>query len=199
MSIATLDNLVEQFRQLPDERQQVLMGELESGAMAEEMEKPRRDVPGQLPLFGFKQLVETDDALNVVTLSDIASTYGISVMSLLRYIRDGKLTARQFGRKYIITIKELKRFLAEPQRSVRRGINSKGRPRKNATPAAAAGSSTPAPVEPSGTQAKLATQASKQATPAGSSTKPAPGKHADGKTTKGGSDAKASKKGKGKK
>lgn len=104
-----LDDLTEQVQRLPAARRRILIDSVHQAAgMAEE--KPK-DVEGQLGLFGFRELVENDDDLKAVSVTEISKTYGISERSVLRYIQAGDLRASQFGRRYMVTIAELKRFL----------------------------------------------------------------------------------------
>lgn len=113
-----IEDLQQRVADLPPGRRRLLDEELQEAAMSED--KPI-EIRGQLDLFKFKHLVEGDDDLKTVSLEEISDTYGVSIESLKRYIRQGALTAVQFGRKYHITISELKRFLATPRRSIGRG------------------------------------------------------------------------------
>lgn len=111
MSVATLEMLADQVRRLPALRQQVLQGEIEQAANMEDETAATKNMPGQLDLFGFKELMQLDDDLRVVTLDTIAETYDIGLRSLLRYIADGELRATRFGRRYVVTVNELRRFM----------------------------------------------------------------------------------------
>lgn len=60
----------------------------------------------------FRSIVAASDDLRCVSLDDIVAEYGVSKRSLLRYVASGDLAATRFGRKYVVTISALKRFLA---------------------------------------------------------------------------------------
>ena len=116
-----IEDLHEQVAGLAPERRQRLIADLRD--MSDIEANPgehEHDDPRQLPLFGFRTLVESDDELKTVTLETIATAYGISAESLKRYIRTGALSATRFGRRYHVTVAELKRFLATP-RTTKRG------------------------------------------------------------------------------
>jgi hypothetical protein len=117
-----IDDLHEQVAGLAPERRQRLIAELKamSDIEANAGDEHEHDDPRQLPLFGFRTLVESDDELKTATLETIAKAYGISAESLKRYIRTGALSATRFGRRYHVTVAELKRFLATP-RTTKRG------------------------------------------------------------------------------
>ena len=117
---ALLDELREHTTGLNDQRRRVLMRELLSGrTMNDTNDMARGEHPDQLNLFGLKELVESDDELKALSLADIAGVYGVSEVSLQRYVRAGRLRATRFGRKYLVTVAELKRFLATPKLSAK--------------------------------------------------------------------------------
>lgn len=100
-----IDELVERLQQLPDDRQQALLQTLELAHLAQHQD------PRQLDLFQFAQLAKVDDELKTASLSDIADSYPVSVRTLKRHIKAGRLKAVRFGREYQVTVAELKRFL----------------------------------------------------------------------------------------
>lgn len=116
-----LDELREHTAGLNDQRRRVMMDGLLSGSFMSDdnHEMARGEHPDQMNLFGLKELVESDDDLKAVSLADIAKAYDISEVSLQRYVRSGRLRATRFGRRYLITITELKRFLATPALSAK--------------------------------------------------------------------------------
>ena len=67
--------------------------------------------PKHLNLSEFRQLVKGDEDLRVVTLEHITRVYGISDRTLKRHIAAKKLRAVRAGRRYRVTISNLKRFL----------------------------------------------------------------------------------------
>ena len=116
-----LDELREHTAGLNDQRRRAMMDGLRSGSfmIQDTNELPRGDHPEQMNLFGLRELVESDDALKTMSLADIAGVYKVSEVSLQRYVRSGRLKATRFGRKYLVTVAELKRFLATPTLSAK--------------------------------------------------------------------------------
>lgn len=110
---AVLHELDEAVAGLAPARRRRLIAELNDMQTGDDNQRP--DIPGQLSLFNLKTLVEADDTLKTATLKDIADTYGINPESLKRYVRSGQLKAVRFGRRYHVTIAELKRFLDTPR------------------------------------------------------------------------------------
>lgn len=116
----TLDDLANAVRALHPRRRDLFLSTLEIASMDEQTDERPKDVKGQLDLYGFRALVETDDHLKTASIDDIAQAYGIGRRSLLRYVANGQLNAVQFGRRYRVTIAELKRFLSDQSKRKRR-------------------------------------------------------------------------------
>lgn len=60
----------------------------------------------------FLSVVRQDPTLSVVSLDDVVAAYGVGKRTLLRYAATGELQVTRFGRKYVVTVSELRRFLA---------------------------------------------------------------------------------------
>jgi len=90
--------VVDEVRKLPKPRMKALLVALK---------KRPSDVSG------LERVVNEDEELKTVDLETISVTYDVSVRSLLRYIDAGKLKATRCGRKFMITVDELKRFFRE--------------------------------------------------------------------------------------
>ncbi len=65
----------------------------------------------RLNLLEFRQLVKGDEDLRIVTLEHITRVYGISDRTLKRHIAAKTLRAVRAGRRYRVTITNLKRYL----------------------------------------------------------------------------------------
>lgn len=61
----------------------------------------------------------------VMSVREAAAFANLSEETIRRYIRSGRLAAREFGRFYVIEERDLKRLLANPPKP--------GRPRKRAS------------------------------------------------------------------
>ena len=71
----------------------------------------------QINQKALEKIIKDDPGLQLVTLATIAGTYGVSTRTLQRYIKAGELRAVRFGRKYCVTVSELRRFLNEREKA----------------------------------------------------------------------------------
>lgn len=53
--------------------------------------------------------------MEIYTPEDIAQMFKVSVGTVWKYIRDGKLPASRLGRKYIISEDQLRRFIEQQE------------------------------------------------------------------------------------
>lgn len=96
-----LDALAEALRALPADRRAVFAA-LHDDEL-DDMTDPKT----------FQEVAGADPCLAVVSLEELAETYGVSERSLRRYIQRGELAAKRLGRRYVVTVEAVRAWLKQ--------------------------------------------------------------------------------------